>query len=704
SLGGVVAMKLLQKINRPAMGLVLVAPAIDSAFPNAEPRPYWKDFSWDIKYERLKELTNFRIVISDTLEKSKRGAYLAHLTDVLDAQFTEAQAKKEHFLGKEEPLVLAHLTPHVTVFTTRPDTLFGATYLVLAPEHEKISSIKYQVSNKAEVEKYISAANKKTDMDRQTNKEKTGVRLQGVEAINPATGEKIPVYIADYVLGHYGTGAIMAVPAHDERDFEFATRYKLPIREVISARNNADRLQVPIQTLSARTRNDAESKGGELPYTGEGLMIDSGQFSGMTSEKGRQAVTEELGIKKTTYKLRDWIVSRQRYWGVPIPVIHCEKCGAVAVPDKDLPVKLPEVKDYLPEGSGKSPLAKVESFVNVKCPQCKGKAERETDTLDTFVDSSWYFLRYTDHKNKKEFASKDKQKNWMPVDLYSGGAEHTTMHVLYSRFWHKALFDLGLVGESEPYKRRMNRSTILGSDGQKMSKSRGNVVDPDEVVARLGADTVRMYLAFIGPYSEVSSYPWNPDGVVGVRRFLERVWKAGQFTVDPENGSANGAGSLQSTENAEMERVLHKTVKKVGEDIAALKFNTAISALMVLLNAVEKQRSISAKQWGVLLRILSPFAPHIAEELWYAAGHKTSVHKEEWPSFDPALLKDENVTIVIQINGKTRGEVQMPSDSDKSAVEKAARAAMAARLAGQEISRTIIVPGRLVNFVATDKK
>jgi len=686
SLGGVVAMKLLQKINRPVAGLVLVAPAIDPSFPNAEERPYRKDFSWDINYEKLKKLTGFRTVISDTLEKNKRGAYLKHLSETLGAQFIEGQAKKEHFCGAEEPLVLAQLTPHISVFTTRPDTLFGATYLVLAPEHPRINQLLASsfglLGNKEEVQKYVERTKKMTDMDRQTDKEKTGVRLKGVDAINPATGEKIPVYIADYVLGHYGTGAIMAVPAHDERDFEFATRYGLPIREVISAQINAKKTQI-----------NAADKYANLPFIGEGALVDSGRFSGMTSEKGRQAITEELGTKKTTYKLRDWIVSRQRYWGVPIPIIHCPKCGAVPVADKDLPVKLPEVKDYLPEGSGKSPLAKAKKWVVVKCPQCKGRAERETDTLDTFVDSSWYFLRYTDPKNKKEFAAKAKQKNWMPVNLYSGGAEHTTMHLLYSRFWHKALFDLGLVGEPEPYTRRMNRSLILGADGQKMSKSRGNVVDPDEVVERLGADTVRMYLAFIGPYNEVSSYPWNSDGVVGVRRFLERAWRAAELRGTDAEKRGNPA----------LEPLLHRTIKKVGEDIAALKFNTAISALMILLNAIEKENAIGIEQWQIFLKLLSPFAPHLTEELWHEAGNSTSIHQEAWPAFDPALLKDENVTIVIQINGKMRGEVQVLSDSDKSAVEKAARAAVAARLADQEISRTIVVPGRLVNFVVTGK-
>jgi len=371
---------------------------------------------------------------------------------------------------------------------------------------------------------------------------------------------------------------------------------------------------------------------------------------------------------------------------VPIPIIHCPNCGAVAVSDKELPVKLPEVKDYLPEGSGKSPLAKVKKFVDTACPKCGSKASRETDTLDTFVDSSWYFLRYTDPKNKKKFADAKKMENWMPVDLYSGGAEHTTMHVLYSRFWHKALFDLGLVGEPEPYTRRMNRSLILGPDGQKMSKSRGNVVDPDEVVGRLGADTVRMYLAFIGPYNEVSSFPWNPDGVVGVRRFLERVARFQECVSDEEV--------------PELEGILHRTIKKVGDDIGALKFNTAISQLMIFLNHAEKIKKASRTQWDVFIKLLAPFAPFLAEELWFDVGHrKSSVHNAQWPTYDASRLEEATITIAVQINGKTRAQASVAPGSDSVAQEAAATKAVQDRLTGKKIVRTIVVPGRLVNFV-----
>jgi leucyl-tRNA synthetase len=429
----------------------------------------------------------------------------------------------------------------------------------------------------------------------------------------------------------------------------------------------------------------------DTAYEGNGYLVNSGEFDGLSVEEGTRKVTEKFGRKKTTYKLRDWIVSRQRYWGVPIPIIHCPKCGSIPVADESLPVLLPETDDYLPEGSGKSPLAKISSFVQVNCPQCGGQAQRESDTLDTFVDSSWYFLRYSDPKNTKEFAAKEKMETWMPVDLYSGGAEHTTMHLLYSRFWQKALFDLELVEDAEPYVRRMNRSLILGPDGQKMSKSKGNVIDPDEIVERLGADTVRMYLAFVGPYNEVASYPWNPDGVVGIRRFLERVWRAADYIVP--------AAKIVDTKYDSLERALHGAIKKVGEDITALKFNTAISQLMILLNAVEKEKQIGEEQFATLLKLLAPFAPHITEELWHERGHDSSIHLETWPLYEESLLYDSEITIAIQINGKTRAEVTVAHDAGKEDAERVAREVVAERLKDAHVVRTIVVPGRLVNFV-----
>lgn len=424
----------------------------------------------------------------------------------------------------------------------------------------------------------------------------------------------------------------MAVPADDERDREFAEKFDLPI-----------------------------------------------------VKDYKQAGLEDFGTKITKYKLRDWVVSRQRYWGCPIPVIHCKACGAVPVPESDLPVVLPDIEDYLPSSEGKSPLAKATSWAKVSCPKCGGEAERETDTLDTFVDSSWYFLRYADPKNTEEFASKERLKDWMPIDFYSGGAEHTTMHLLYSRFWHKVLFDLGLVAESEPYTRRMNRGLIMGPDGQKMSKSKGNVVDPDKEVERLGSDSVRMYLAFVGPYNEVGAYPWNPDGLVGVRRFLERVWRL--------SGKLGG----ESEDSA----LFHQTIKKVGDEIVSMKMNTGVSALMILVNELDKREKISVEEYETFLKLLAPFAPHMTEELWHILGHETSIHTEAWPNYDSEKLQLSEVVIAVQINGKVRATFQASSTiGEAEAVEKATSLPEVQKWVGDKgIKKAIYVPGKLVNLV-----
>jgi leucyl-tRNA synthetase len=527
----------------------------------------------------------------------------------------------------------------IKVFTTRPDTIFGATYVVLAPEHLWVmlaTDDNHDVlENKEEVKKYIQSVRNKTDIERSAlGKEKTGVELKGVKAINPATKEEIPMWIADYVLPNYGTGAIMGVPADDERDNAFALTHKLPIIE--------------------------------------GYL---------------KAGFEDFGQKVTRYKLRDWVVSRQRYWGCPIPVIHCAKCGTVPVPEQDLPVVLPDVEDYLPNDEGKSPLAKATAWVNVKCPSCGEEAKRETDTLDTFVDSSWYFLRYTDPKNQKEFASKAKLDVWMPIDFYSGGAEHTTMHLLYSRFWHKVLFDLGLVGETEPYLRRMNRGLILGPDGQKMSKSKGNVIDPDKEVLNFGSDSVRMYLAFIGPYNEAGAYPWNPDSVVGVRRFLERVWRM----KDKIGGENENSVSF------------NQGIKKIGDEIESMKMNTGVSALMILVNDFEKKENISQYEYETLLKLLAPFAPHMTEELWHELGHTNSIHKAEWPKYDESKLVSETATIVVQVNGKVRGSFSASANlSEGEAVEMAKNLPEVGKwLVDKKVIKTVFITGKLVNFVVS---
>ena len=662
SAGGLAAMRLLETTK--AGRLVLVSTPLSATFLDGKTRAsVARSIDRGYDYEKIRSHVSAVLAVYD------EGDPIVPLTDgekyieLLKGIFIRAKGNEGHFNGEKEPDVLVGIMPTIRVFTTRPDTLFGATYLVLAPEHPWVGLAlehKTVLQNNDEVAAYVDRTTKMSDLDRQTNKEKTGVQLKGVEAINPATGEKIPLYISDYVLPQYGTGAIMAVPAHDERDYEFANKFALTIRQVIAA--------------------DAQ-----LPYTGAGTLMNSGAYDGLSIDDAKKKMIEMYGRKKTTFRLRDWIVSRQRYWGVPIPMIHCSVCGVQPVPDAQLPVVLPEVEDYLPEGSGKSPLAKVDSFVNVPCPKCGGAAKRETDTLDTFVDSSWYFLRYTDPKNATEFASRQMQDAWMPVDLYSGGAEHTTMHLLYSRFWHKALFDIGLVKDPEPYKRRMNRSLIMGPDGQKMSKSLGNVIDPDKVVEQLGADTVRMYMAFMGPYAEVASYPWNPDGVVGVRRFLERMARNEEYIQEADVPALNGP--------------LHKALKKIGEDVAVMKFNTAVSQLMILQNAIEKEKKIGKSQFTIMVQMLSPFAPHLAEELWHLLGNESSVHTQQWPAVEAKYLTDEEVTIAVQIDGKTRGEFVIASDADKSAVEAAAKEAVAARLEGKTIARTIVVPKRLVNFV-----
>src|SRR3989344_5596917 len=554
--------------------------------------------------ERCDSVIEKRNMLQWNLKITDYADRLINDLDRLDWPEPIKEAQK-NWIGRSEGVEInfeiKNSNKKIKVFRTRPDTIFGATYVVLAPEHELVLKLNPQISNWNEIVRYIEQANNKTEIHRTAEgKEKTGLELRGVEAINPATKKEIPVWIADYVLPHYGTGAIMGVPADDERDKEFAEKFNLLIVE---------------------------------NYTAAGF--------------------EDYGNKVTKYKLRDWVVSRQRYWGVPIPVIHCKKCGAQPVLESELPVLLPEIEDYLPRDDGKSPLAKVRNWVEVKCPKCGGEAERETDTLDTFVDSSWYYLRYTDPYNDKQLASKEKMNKWMPVDLYSGGSEHTTMHLLYSRFWHKVLFDLGLVGESEPYQRRMNRGLILGPDGQKMSKSRGNVIDPDKEVERLGADTVRMYMAFIGPYNVPGSYPWNLDAAIGIRRFLERIWgyvREWKSLYNPKDRFFEMENSIPETDFA-----LNKMIKQITEEVSQLKFNTAISAMMIFMNHLKTEselideykgakfysshgHTLTKPQLEKFLKILAPFAPHITEELWRALGHKDSVHTQNWPTYDSNKL------------------------------------------------------------------
>ncbi|TSA44900.1 leucine--tRNA ligase [bacterium] len=589
------------------------------------------------------------------------------------------KVQQENWIGRSEGALLKFKIKNsdevIEVFTTRPDTLFGATYMVLAPEHKLVQGLKENIINFKEVEAYVKKTKLKTEEERTVeNKEKTGVELRGIKAINGVNNEEIPVFIADYVLATYGTGAIMAVPAHDERDFEFAKRYKLPVKEVVSPRIYAD-----------SERINTDKKRIEL-YDGEGVLINSGKFDGMDSEKAKWEITKLVGgERKIQYRLRDWVFSRQRYWGEPIPLIHCEKCGIVPVPEDELPVKLPEVKKYEPTGTGESPLAAIDSWVNTKCPKCGGSAKRETNTMPQWAGSSWYYLRYCDPKNEKELANKKLLEHWLPVDVYFGGLEHTTLHLLYSRFWHQFLYDQEIVPASEPYTQRVPHGIILGSDGEKMSKSRGNVVSPDEIVKEFGADVLRMYELFLGPHEATVS--WNSRGILGISRFLERVYK--KFSEDPAENREK-----------ETERAIHRAVKKVMEDIQAFKFNTAISSLMICLNEIG-QNSPTKQSKEMFLKLLAPFAPHITEELWYELGNKTSIHQSEWPKYDPKLAVEEEFDLVVQVNGKLRATIKMPRGAPQKDAEKAAleNENVKNSLAGQGPKKIIFVPDRLINLV-----
>ena len=601
----------------------------------------------------------------------------------------------------------------VTVFTTRIDTLFGVTYVVIAPESELIQKLKPAISNFDEVQEYIKVSQKKDDMDRTAEgKEKTGVELKGVFAINPANGEKVPVWTADYVLATYGTGAVMAVPAHDERDFEFAKKFGLAVKKVvgkaqigiINPTNEDFQIQAEKQFLSTIERTDL--------YVGEGLLLNSGKFNGYHSQDAKTAIAKSVGAKIVTkYKLRDWVFSRQRYWGEPIPMISCEKCGWVPVPEKDLPVKLPPVKKYEPTDNGESPLSTISSWVNVKCPTCKGKAKRETDTMPNWAGSSWYFLRYIDPKNNKALADNTKIKSWMNVDWYNGGMEHTTLHLLYSRFWHKFLFDIGVVNTNEPYQKRTSHGLILAEGGVKMSKSLGNVVNPDDLVKLYGADTLRVYEMFMGPFEQAIA--WDTSSMIGSRRFVERVYNLLQ-KVDLKKSAGK-----EST-NLELETLVHKTIKKIGEDIESMGFNTAISSLMILLNALEKEaqtqtegasstnsatstsvtKKISREHYETLLKLLAPFAPHVTDDLWSQLGYKKSIHLEKWPVFNPATLQSSTFKIVVQINNKVRATFMSQTD-DESEVTKQALALpeIQTKLAGNTPSKTFYVKGKLINLV-----
>ncbi len=605
--------------------------------------------------------------------------YAQRLIDDLDNldYIDKVKIQQKNWIGRSEGaevnFSVSGTTDKLTVYTTRPDTLFGATYMVLSPEHPYVDKYKDRIQNYAEAVEYREAAAKKSEFERtELAKEKTGVKLEGLCAVNPVNGKEIPIFISDYVLMSYGTGAIMAVPAHDERDWDFAKKFNLPIIEVVKGGEDVQK--------AAYT--DTES----------GVMVNSGFLDGMEVKQAINAIRdyleqEGIGHKKVNYKLRDWVFSRQRYWGEPIPLVHCDKCGWVALPESELPLTLPEVDNYEPTDNGESPLSKIDEWVHTTCPKCGGPAVRETDTMPQWAGSSWYFLRYIDPHNDKALASEEAIRYWLPVDWYNGGMEHTTLHLLYSRFWHKFLYDIGVVSTPEPYQKRTSHGMILGENNEKMSKSRGNVVNPDDIVNDFGADTFRTYEMFIGAFDQAT--PWSMNGVKGCYRFMERVWNLQTMLTDEEGYSA------------ELEHLMHKTVKKVSEDIERMKFNTAIATLMALINEFYKKGSVTRGELKTFLLLLNPTAPHITEEMWERAAFGGRLHEAKWPAYDEDKTKDETVEIVLQLCGKLKDKILVPAGLDRAGLEQAVLADEKTQklLAGKTVVKTICVPDKLVNFV-----
>ena len=608
----------------------------------------------------------------------KITAYAQRLIDDLDLVDYPDRVKtqQKNWIGRSEGAEVDFNTTagdKLTVYTTRPDTLYGATYMVVSPEHPFIEKWADQLQNLDAVRAYQAEAAKKSDFERtEVAKDKTGVRLEGVEAINPLTGTTIPIFISDYVLVSYGTGAIMAVPAHDTRDWEFAKKFDLPIIEVVKGGD-----------VQKEAFTDCDT----------GIMVNSGILDGMTVEEAKVRIKdylEETGIghRKVNYKLRDWVFARQRYWGEPIPIVHCEKCGYVPIDESELPLVLPQVDSYEPTDNGESPLSKMTDWVNTTCPKCGGKAMRETDTMPQWAGSSWYFLRYMDPHNDESFASKEALNYWHQVDWYNGGMEHTTLHLLYSRFWHKFLYDIGQVPTAEPYAKRTSHGMILGENGEKMSKSRGNVVNPDDVVNEFGADTLRLYEMFIGDFEKAA--PWSNAGIKGCRRFIERYWNLQSILIDGE------------AIRPEMEPSFHKAIKKVSYDIENLKFNTAIASLMALMNVIAEKGSINKAELSVFTMLLNPFAPHVTEEVWSEMKlGEGMVTEQPWPKYDESKCKDDVIEIVVQVNGKVRARLCVAADIQKDDAIALAKAEdrIAAEINGKNVVKEIYVPGKLVNIV-----
>ena len=602
--------------------------------------------------------------------------YAQKLLDGLDdVDFIErVKVSQRNWIGKstgaEVDFQLAGKEDHLTVYTTRPDTLFGATYMVISPEHPMIEKYQDEITNLEEIRAYQEQAARKSDFERsELAKDKTGVEMKGIRAVNPVNGKEIPIWVSDYVLMSYGTGAIMAVPAHDTRDWEFAKKFNLPIIEVVAG--GADVQEAAFTDVAT------------------GTLVNSDFLNGLEVSEAKKKIIafleeKKIGTGKTNYKLRDWVFSRQRYWGEPIPIVFCDKCGYVALPESELPLELPEVESYMPTDNGESPLAAMTDWVNTTCPCCGGPAKRETDTMPQWAGSSWYFLRYTDPHNKEALASPEALKYWLPVDWYNGGMEHTTLHLLYSRFWHRFLYDQGVVPTPEPYQKRTSHGMILGENGEKMSKSRGNVVNPDDIVMDYGADTLRTYEMFIGAFDLSAS--WSENGVKGCRRFLERVWKLSDLLVDGDSYSK------------EFETKMHQLIKKVSSDYENLKYNTAIAAMMSILNDFAKAGSINRAEYRTFLILLNPVAPHITEELWASCGYEGRLYQQTWPEYDEAKTVENTVEIAVQINGKTKTVISVAADLDKDSVIAAGKEAVKDRLTGT-IVKEIYVPGRIVNLV-----
>ena len=695
SLGGVDAMKLLPRLSTKIKTLIMVAPPLRTEFLDGENRPALeKATDWKFDFGGIKNKVSKIIVIQDIHDRIVPASHPEEIAKKLGAELKKVIAPAPHFNSSEANDVLTEAVPTIEVFTTRPDTLFGATYMVVGPEHELVKNLKLQVKNYEEVEAYVKSAKAKSDEERiAEGKEKTGVELKGVKAINPANKEEIPVFVADYVLGNVGTGAIMAVPAHDKRDFDFAKKFKLPIKIVICP-------HWPEKTCPLL----------DVAYTGEGHLVDSGAFDGTPSKEARKKISDFVGgVWKIQYRIRDWLISRQRYWGPPIPMIFCDSCGWNSVPENDLPVKLPFVKNFRPTGSGKSPLASVKSFYETKCPKCRAGARRETDVSDTFLDSAWYFIGYLmTFENWKlkigNSAFSRLARKWLPVNMYIGGLEHSVLHLLYSRFITMALHDMGHLNFEEPFTTFIGHGLIT-KDGAKMSKSKGNVVNPDEYIRAYGADAMRMYLAFLAPLTEGGDF--RDSGIKGITRFLERTWKfVGEYvTKNPKSDPPAGGRNPKQIQNSksEIQKAVHRAVKKVAEDIERLQYNTAISALMVLLNEFEKKlESVTREHIETFLKLLAPFAPFIAEELYQRTqkGKFKSIHREPWPKYDESILKESSFDLIIQVNGKVRGKISLPTGATEvKAREAALKVPSVKQFVPVEPKRIIFVPDKLINFV-----